>query len=177
MRKSSKKPKSVTFIEDGKLLVPHIPSNFFEKVTGIISGGFTMANWIYPLISLRHLPSILPVAFDLQGQVKFTATKYLLLYIPLLSTLSMLRDAHLASYPEKLSYPFKLHHGNVKQVYSFGKIFLRVRCLISQLILFGVSYCLVESSSGGASSNLSVVKKSILGLIVLALVGSFSVSS
>ena len=145
MPKADSSPKSVVFIENGKFLVPSIHDTLVDKAIVLISGSLLMANWFYPLKSLKDLPSVIPLGFNIRGEIRLAANKYLLLGIPLVSTLFMIRYANLAIHPEAIQYPMKVDGKNAKQIYCLGKTFSRVKCLLAQFSLLGLSYLLVDT--------------------------------
>lgn len=163
MKKTRQKHKSVVLEDEGKLFIPNLPCTKAEIATGTFSGHLMMVNLVYPLMSLKHLPDTIDLTLKTQG-FRLTTTKYLLLCIPLISSLAMIHYARLALHPELIKYSVEVNARNVRQVYSAGKSWTRAKGLLWQCLLLGINLLLVETTKKNKFTKRTWVSCTLIGL-------------
>jgi len=132
--------------------------------------------WALAIYFYLNLPIIIPIHFNLKGEVDNYGNKYSILFMPLIATVIFFGITFLNKYPHVFNYMKKITSENAIQQYSIATKMLRLLKL-SILLIFTIITVSMYLIGTGTIRTLSIwILPVILGLIFIPLAISISKS-
>lgn len=111
--------------------------------------------WLLTLVYYRELPEIIPIHYNLTGDVDGFGRKVNLLSLPSISTIIYLGLTILNKYPHTFNYPKSFTKENVREMYRATSRIMRLLKLVSTLI-FGMIILETIQTVNGNSDELKI---------------------
>ncbi|MEO6537936.1 MAG: DUF1648 domain-containing protein [Ferruginibacter sp.] len=122
----------------------------WDELLDIVSFAGLVLIWAFTIYFFMQLPDIIPIHFDLKGNINRHGSKNILWIFPVLGSILVLGLTLLNRYPAIFNYPVKLTTQNVERQYRLATRFIRViKCGIVLVFLF----CLAEIRISAVDKN------------------------
>lgn len=105
-----------------------------------------LAFWGFAVYMYPRLPEIIPVHFNIKGEIDDYGNKITWLLLPVVATLLYLLLTMFSRYPHLLNYPVKITAANAERYYAKGVRLLRILKLAIVIILFTIAWIIIQSA-------------------------------
>lgn len=102
-----------------------IPLTPLDRVIEVISLLIMVALWCFTLFSYFKLPEIIPIHFDVSGNINKWGNKNTLIFLPVTATVIFIGLTILNKHPDIFNYPGKVTTANAAQQYTLATRMLR----------------------------------------------------
>ena len=120
------------------------PVKPFFKVSDVLAGGLLAANWIYPLYHLGNLSETIPMQFSLTGAINWSASKYLILVLPVSATIAYFSYLYRKVEPKEALFPLKVPENKPEKASVLATTLKKVISIFSQASVLAGSVLLVK---------------------------------
>ena len=111
--------------------------------------------WLLTLVYYRELPEIIPIHYNLTGDVDSFGRKVNLLSLPSISTIIYLGLTILNKYPHTFNYPKSFTKENAREMYRATSQIMRLLKLVS-ILIFGMIILETIQTVNGNSDELKI---------------------
>jgi uncharacterized membrane protein len=117
----------------------------FDKILEAIALIIFISIWVTVIYFYDKLPQIIPVHFDLTGNVDRMGDKSSIFTLPFIASFLYLLITVISKYPQSFNYLQEITLDNAKSQYTFATRLLRVIKLIVLSVLFVIILVVIRS--------------------------------
>ena len=125
-----------------------IPKTKIEKIFNIIGYGVYVLAIIFLIVKFFQLPDEIPAHFKMSGEVTRWGSKYEIIILPIIGTLTILFTEFLERHPEFHNYPSRINEENAEQFYLNSRIMLNQSKNIMSLMFASIILEMILVSEG-----------------------------
>lgn len=125
-------------------LIP-IELKTFDKILEVIALIVFISIWVTVIYFYNKLPQIIPVHFDLSGNVDRMGDKSSIFTLPFVASFIYLLLTVISKYPQSFNYLQEITLDNAKSQYTFATRLLRVIKVIVLSVLFIIILVVIRS--------------------------------
>lgn len=119
--------------------------------------------WVITFYSFFDLPDIIPMKFDSSGEVTSTGSKFFIIILPIISTITYIKLRVLNNYPHTFNYAVKITEENALAQYTAAAKMLRSVNLAVLWVMFLIVIQIIISAKGS-----QILPQWLLVTIILA---------
>jgi hypothetical protein len=123
-----------------------------DKVLEVLSIAGLFFMWVYVLFEYQHLPAIIPIHFDLKGNIDNYGSRWTIFLLPAIISIVVAGLTILTKYPHVFNYTRKITAGNAMVEYTGATRTIRIIKLVIVLFLNMIVYEVVQSARTGHST-------------------------
>ena len=142
-------------------------SDIFLETTGWL---LVFAVWVFIIAVFESLPDIIPIHYNAQGTPDNFGNKWMILALPIVSTILFIGLTILNYFPETFNYPVKINEENALKQYRYATRLIRYLKLVI-VIIFGLVLYQTTRFSKTNNEGLGIwFLPLVLGLIFIPLI-------
>lgn len=134
----------MNFNKKDRPLIP-IELKTFDKILEVIALIVFISIWVTVIYFYNKLPQIIPVHFDLSGNVDRMGDKSSIFTLPFVASFIYLLLTVISKYPQSFNYLQEITLDNAKSQYTFATRLLRVIKVIVLSVLFIIILVVIRS--------------------------------
>lgn len=134
----------MNFNKKDRPLIP-IELKTFDKILEVIALIVFISIWVTVIYFYNKLPQIIPVHFDLSGNVDRMGDKSSIFTLPFVASFIYLLITVISKYPQSFNYLQEITLDNAKSQYTFATRLLRVIKVIVLSFLFIIILVVIRS--------------------------------
>lgn len=123
-----------------------------DIITDRLSLIFIVMTWVFTFIQYPSLPKIIPVHFDLKGNINYYGNKGTIFILPIIITIVVTGLSFLNKYPHVFNYPYKITPENALASYIKATRLLRILKLIISVFTLAIIFEMIRSAKTGHST-------------------------
>lgn len=124
----------------------------FDKLLEFITWSILIGFWVYTFLHYKALPETIPTHFNGLGEIDGYGSKWMIITLPVLTTILTLGLTIMHYYPHKLNYSEEITTQNAKCQYTLVTQMLRVLKLIVVVIFFSIDYKTIQIALGNETN-------------------------
>jgi hypothetical protein len=123
-----------------------------DKLLEALSIAGMIFMWVYVLLEYSSLPAIIPIHFDLRGNIDNYGDRWTIFLLPAIISIVFAGLTILTKYPHVFNYTRKITTGNAMVEYTSATRTIRVIKFVIVLFLNIIVYNVVQSAKTGHST-------------------------
>lgn len=131
-------------MEQPKIKIETTSTDIIVEVLGWGVLGFL---WWLAASNYRILPDIIPIHYNIAGEIDDTGSKATILVLPLITTLLFIGLTILNRYPHIFNYPVKITEQNALRQYSNALMLIRVLKLVIVAVFTSIAWFMIRGAS------------------------------